>query len=1065
MTTPIPQPPAVPFLGNLRDIDQEVPARSYALLTKQYGGIFKLVLAAVIGEEVIFCTSYELQNELSDEKRFEKAVRGALEEIRAGAGDGLFTAYNHEPDWGKAHRLLMPAFGTVALRGMFDDMIDICSQLLLKWERFGSTHVIDPTEDYTRLTLDTISLCAMSYRMNSFYMENQQPFVKSMSDFLVEAGSRSRLPGLVQAFMKGSQAKWDQDIKTMAALADHIIADRKANPVDSKDVLNTMLNGRDPKTGEGLSDENIRYNLITFLIAGHETTSGMLGFTTYYLLKNPHSLETLREEIDTVIGDRPIQYEDISKMPYLVACMRESLRLSPTAFARAVSPKEDTTLCKGKYAVKARARLSILAAFAHRDPSVWGEDAEEFRPERMLGGKFEALPPNAWQPFGYGMRGCIGRAFALQEAHIVLASIFQKFDLIMDDPSYTLKIKQTLTIKPNQFHVHAIPRKGRRQLVAAPSSTLLRILSDDGKDPEESKPRPPADPSRPPMYVLYGSNGGSSEAFAQRLATDAASHGFRATLGNLDSATGHVPADGPVAIITASYEGEPPDNAAQFVGWLSALKGAELEGVKYAVFGCGNRDWVQTYQRIPKLCDSLFEQRGATPLIPRGEGDASDAMFFQAFDNFEALFWETLEKTVTTTGTAIGENLSIRVIDRGTARPAALRQADAALGTVLENRILSKPGTSEKRHIEFRLPEEMSYQAGDYLAILPRNPERDVRRVLAHFGLPDEQEINITAVGPTPLPINKDISVNTLLTGYVEISQPATTRDLHTLIKLATSSSEDSVPALQTLLSAHRSEVIDKRLSVLDILEAHPSINVEFATFLNMLPAMRIRQYSISSSSLVDPSRASVTVSVLDAPALSGRKERFLGVASTFLAGLRKGDKVHLSVRASAASFHLPADPDVPIVMFCAGSGIAPFRGFIQERAAQKHAGRSVGRMLIFFGCHAPDQDYLYFDETDGEARKWVAEGVIDLRPAFSRAREQSAGCKYVQERLWHDKEDVRALFVERAQLYSCGSRKMATGVKEKLIELIKESRGCNNTEAEAAFERVRGRYATDIFD
>jgi cytochrome P450 / NADPH-cytochrome P450 reductase len=137
--------------------------------------------------------------------------------------------------------------------------------------------------------------------------------------------------------------------------------------------------------------------------------------------------------------------------------------------------------------------------------------------------------------------------------------------------------------------------------------------------------------------------------------------GFRATLGTLDSAAGHVPKDGPVVVITASYEGplivhcilwlmfettagEPPDNAAQFVSWLSAMKGSELEGVNYAVFGCGHRDWVQTYQRIPKLCDTLFEERGAKRLIPRGEGDASDAMFFQAFDNFEAAFWETLKK-------------------------------------------------------------------------------------------------------------------------------------------------------------------------------------------------------------------------------------------------------------------------------------------------------------------------------------------------------------------------------------------------------------------------------------
>lgn len=158
---------------------------------------------------------------------------------------------------------------------------------------------------------------------------------------------------------------------------------------------------------------------------------------------------------------------------------------------------------------------------------------------------------------------------------------------------------------------------------------------------------------------------------------------------------------------------------------------------------------------------------------------------------------------------------------------------------------------------------------------------------------------------------------------------------------------------------------------------------------------MRVRQYSISSSSLVNPSQVSLTISVLDAPARSDTGKRHLGIASNYLACLAAGDKVPVVVRPSAAAFHLPSDPLVPVVMTCAGSGLAPFRGFIEERAAQKAAGRDVGKTILFFGCRAPEDDYLYA-ETD--LKTWSEQGVVDIRPAFSRKSEACHGCKYAQE-------------------------------------------------------------------
>ena len=211
---------------------------------------------------------------------------------------------------------------------------------------------------------------------------------------------------------------------------------------------------------------------------------------------------------------------------------------------------------------------------------------------------------------------------------------------------------------------------------------------------------------------------------------------------------------------------------------------------------------------------------------------------------------------------------------------------------------------------------------------------------------------------------------------------------------MASSTSEAATQVLNQLSEGYAQEVLAKRVSLLDILEANADVQPTFAQYLEMLPPVRVRQYSISSSPLWNPQRVTITVSVVKAPALSGRDEDFMGVATTFLDGLRPGDKVQMAIRPSGA-FHLPLDPSVPVVMIAAGSGVAPMRGFIQERALQKEAGRDVGKMILFFGCRSPHDDFLY-SETDFD--EWTKLGILEIRPAFSRDTEKSEGCKYVQE-------------------------------------------------------------------
>lgn len=285
--------------------------------------------------------------------------------------------------------------------------------------RFGPNYPVDPAGDFTRLTLDTIALCAMDFRFNSFYRDGGfHPFVDSMNSWLKDADRQSSRPELVNNLRILSTKKFEADIKSMRNICQGIVEERRKHPVETNDLLNALLHNKDPKSGQGLSDDSVIDNLITFLVAGHETTSGLLSFAFYYLLKNPKTYRKAQQEVDDVVGTEPINVNHLSQLKYINALTRETLRLTPTAPGFTVGAREDTVL-GGKYPIKKDVPITGLLLLIQRDPEVYGPDAAEFKPERMLDENFNKLPPGAWKPFGNGKRGCIGRAFAWQEALLV----------------------------------------------------------------------------------------------------------------------------------------------------------------------------------------------------------------------------------------------------------------------------------------------------------------------------------------------------------------------------------------------------------------------------------------------------------------------------------------------------------------------------------------------------------------------------------------------------------------------------------------------------------------------
>jgi cytochrome P450/NADPH-cytochrome P450 reductase len=437
------------------------PTEMLMALARQYGPIVRIPGRR---PRTVLLSSFALVDEVCDDARFDKEIGAGLQQVRSFAGDGLFTAHTDEPNWRKAHSILLPTFSMKAMKGYMPQMLDLAGQLMLKWQRLNPSDEIDVPGDMTRLTLDTIGLCGFGYRFNSFYRTDQHPFVQAMTDALarcMEFSSRSAPPDKAA---KDGHVR--QDIEVMDSLVDRVIRARKAESVEQlaakHDLLSYMLTGVDKQTGERLDDTTIRYEILTFLIAGHETTSGMLSFALYFLLKHPDVVARAHEEVDRVLGtDLRAQptYEQVHQLTYVSQILKEASRLWPSAPGFTRHARQETTL-GGTYTVTPEDRLQILTPMLHRDKSVWGADAEEFNPDHFSPEAERARPANAFKTFGTGQRACIGREFAMQEATLVLGMLLQRFDLI-DHTNYELQIRQTLTIKPDHFKIKVRPRARR----------------------------------------------------------------------------------------------------------------------------------------------------------------------------------------------------------------------------------------------------------------------------------------------------------------------------------------------------------------------------------------------------------------------------------------------------------------------------------------------------------------------------------------------------------------------------------------------------------------------------
>lgn len=1006
------------------------------------------------GRDALFVSDLDLVTELADETRFAKHVGPALENVRAFTADGLFTAYNDEPNWARAHDILMPAFALGSMRTYHPVMYQVSRRLIESWDRAAhSGSPVDVPGDMTRMTLDTIGLAGFGYDFGSFEGSEPHPFVEAMVRCLEWSMKRlARTPGSDHS---AADAAFKADADYLAQVVDEVIAARADAP-EGDDLLGLMLTARHPD-GSALDTANIRNQVITFLIAGHETTSGAMSFALYYLAKHPAVLDLVRREADALFGDAADPeptFEEVGRLTYTRQVLNEALRLWPTAAAFSRHAREDTLL-GGRIPLRAGQPVTVLAPMLHRQP-VWGDNPELFDPSRFTPEAEAARSPHAFKPFGTGERACIGRQFALHEATMLLALLVHRYRLV-DHADYDLTVKETLTLKPEGFTLTLVPRTSAdRNHPALPGHAPV----------EERTAAPDTLPARvrpgTGVLFLHGSNYGTCRDLAEQLADDVAALGCDTAVAPLDTHAGALPTDRPVVVVAASYNGRPTDDAAEFATWLDGAPDGAANDVSYAVLGVGDRNWAATYQHVPTRIDDRLGALGGTRLCERAAADASGDL------NATVRTFTTVLRAALLTqygdpdaapapaGAAEPEDAyEIREIGGGPLDAAAVRHGLVPF-TVTEASSLTAPDHPRtKRFVRLALPEGVTYRTGDHLTVLPAQDPALVERAAAAFGVGLDTVLDIRARRPRRdgLALDRPVTVRELLTCHVELGQIPTPAQVALLAEI------NPCPPEKAALGA----LADDPRTLVELVEDHPALRgaLTWPQLLDLLPPLKPRHYSISSSAERSPTHADLMVSVLDAPARSGRG-RFRGTGSTYLAGLRPGDTVLARVQPCREVFRVPNDSETPVVMIAAGTGLAPFRGAIADRGALLAAGTPLAPALCYFGCDHPSGDFLHADEL----RAAEAAGAVSLRPVFSEAPE--AGHAFVQHRVAAEADELWALLGSGARVYVCGDgARMAPGVRDAFRALFRDrTPGADDADAERWLAGLiaDGLYVEDVY-
>ena len=527
--------------------------------------------------------------------------------------------------------------------------------------------------------------------------------------------------------------------------------------------------------------------------------------------------------------------------------------------------------------------------------------------------------------------------------------------------------------------------------------------------------------------VFFGSQTGTAEDYASRLSKEGSQRfGLKTMVADLEEYDydnlDQFPEDKIAIFVLATYgEGEPTDNAVEFHQFITgddvafesgSADDSPLSSLKYVAFGLGNNTY-EYYNAMVTSVDEALTKLGAQRVGPVGKGDDGAGTIEEDFLAWKEAMWAELSGTlglqereatyepafsVTEEDSLSPEDDNVYLgeptkahLEGGFKGPYSAQNPYVA--PIVESRELFTVKDRNCLHMEINVEgTNLNYETGDHIAVWPTNPGLEVDRFLSVFGLEAKRHsvINIKGIDVTAkVPIPTPTTYEAVARYYLEICAPVSRQFLSSLAAFA----PDEASKAQLVRLGDDKDYFHEKIAsqcfniaqVLQNLTPDPFLRVPFSLLIEGLHKMQPRYYSISSSSLAQKNKISITA-IVESVQIPGAEHVVKGVTTNYLLALKekqngdpfpsphgltydisgprnKYDGIHVPVHVRHSNFKLPSDPSRPIIMVGPGTGVAPFRGFIQERATQAAQGEKVGTTLLFFGCRNQTEDFLYKDE------------------------------------------------------------------------------------------------------
>ncbi|WCK56648.1 assimilatory sulfite reductase (NADPH) flavoprotein subunit [Aneurinibacillus sp. Ricciae_BoGa-3] len=538
------------------------------------------------------------------------------------------------------------------------------------------------------------------------------------------------------------------------------------------------------------------------------------------------------------------------------------------------------------------------------------------------------------------------------------------------------------------------------------------------------------------VTILYGSQTGNAQGVAENAGKTLSRRGFQVTVSSMsDFKPNNLKKVQNLIIVSSTHgEGDPPDNALSFHEFLHGRRAPKLDDIRFSVLSLGDSSY-EFFCQTGKEFDQRLEELGATRLYPRVDCDLD-------YDEPAA---EWLEGVISSLSEAQGGSTAPAVAAAPQAGKSVYSRTNPFKAEVLENLNLNGRGSNkETRHLELSLEGSgLTYEPGDSLGIYPQNDPALVDTLLVEMKWDPEEMVTVGKQGDV-LPLRE------ALTSHYEIT--VLTKPL--LEQAAQLSANENLRELVAPGNEEKLKAYLEGRDLLDLVRDYVLWGVSAQAFISILRKMPARLYSIASSLSANPDEVHLTIGAVRFEA-HGRERK--GVCSILAAErLQPGDTLPVYIQHNQ-NFKLPENPDTPIIMVGPGTGIAPFRAFLQEREETGAEGKS----WLFFGDQHFRTDFLY----QTEWQKWVKDGVLTkMDVAFSRDTDEKV---YVQHRMLEHSKELFEWMQQGAVIYICGDEKnMAHDVHHTLLEIIAKEGGMSHEKAEAylAGMQQQKRYQRDVY-